>query len=196
MTLHSSKGLEYPTVFMVGMEEELFPSTYKIQDTSQGEDLLEEERRLCYVGMTRAMQELLLTSAKMRRIFGVTHVRKVSRFIEEIPDAHRELIDHAPAMSERRAWRHQKSEEGFGDFGDPFGGAFGETQYEAADVLNPLGISGSQLQIGARVRHPDFGVGVVTQREGSQSSLKVRVQFSRAGLKKFLVRFAPLELVT
>lgn len=202
MTLHSSKGLEFPVVYMVGMEEELFPSV-RVNDPEPIEEQVEEERRLCYVGMTRAEQSLNMTCAGVRRLWGRTQVRRSSRFLEEMPDGEVRVFDHRvnrlPAWEDDSdrvvgfASRKSKSSgksvqtkefDDFGDFGDEFGGAFGGDETEDG------------FRIGARVNHPVFGNGVVSKREGSGSGLKLSINFRvGAKTKKFLLKFAPLELI-
>ncbi len=176
MTLHMAKGLEFPTVFMVGMEEGIFPHAYALSDERE----LEEERRLCYVGMTRAKHRLYLTSARQRRLYGSQSFNLPSRFLDEIP---------AEVLEIRDRWASQ----GYGGLrieedalavcmGDPAGRPYdGDEAF--VDRLYP----------GARVRHPDFGIGVIRERTGSGDNLKVVVTFNEVGEKKLLVKYAQLE---
>ncbi|MBS1984263.1 MAG: UvrD-helicase domain-containing protein [Bdellovibrionales bacterium] len=180
MTIHSAKGLEFPIVYLVGLEEELFPSARSIQADADGMSV-EEERRLCYVGMTRARERLYMTWAKIRRVFGITHVRSASRFLKEIPEAEVRTEDHAPHAFARRANMFDNDfGDSFVDAGSSFGGAF---EQEEADGF----------EMGSKVSHPDFGEGKIVRREGRGEGLKVSVAFDRWGTKKFLVKFAPLE---
>lgn len=205
MTMHSSKGLEFPTVFIVGMEDGLFPSIRGDGWDLKPEDL-EEERRLCYVGMTRAETRLILTGAKIRRVFGQTQLRRRSRFIDEMPLEEmliREIDAPAPrgnfgqaswsSTSSRSSFRktHQDADfDGFSqDTGDDFGGAF-----ESSPLIGP-GESEDGFIKGAKVRHPQYGEGTIVSREGSGDRVKVAVSFSGKGLKKFILRFAPLEIL-
>jgi DNA helicase-2/ATP-dependent DNA helicase PcrA len=188
MTVHSAKGLEFPVVFLVGMEEELFPSK-KRDGSGEDVDSIEEERRLCYVGMTRARQHLYMTTAKMRRVFGVTHVRQPSRFIDEMPAEGVKHIDHAPRAVEGAALGFRRARGDFDDFGgsfgdssDSFGGAF------EAPATDSFGV-------GVKVKHPDYGEGAVVKREGWGESLKLSIRFNSVGVKKFLAKFAPLEVL-
>jgi len=163
MTAHSAKGLEFPVVFMVGMEEGIFPHAASSRD-QRG---VEEERRLCYVGMTRAMEELTLTCAAERHRFGSSSSSPPSRFLSEIPDS-------ALAESVRASFR-----------------ANPERDY-SYDQSAPE--DGSPIAIGLRVRHPVFGSGTVAGIVGSGPSQKIRIRFDRAGLKTVMLRYANLEL--
>lgn len=188
MTLHSAKGLEFPVVFVTGLEEELFPSARSV---SEGEDVaVEEERRLCYVGMTRAMERLTLTWAQMRRIFGTTHVRRPSRFLDEIPEEHHRIENHAP---ERPAMGSRRFSLGSDD---DYGFAEGRASSFDSDFNQDTSTPPDAFQMGVKVRHPDFGEGKVVRREGGGTEVKVSVSFERWGTKKFLVKYAPLERVT
>ncbi len=187
MTVHMSKGLEFPVVFVTGLEEELFPHVKPDVFGETDAEKLEEERRLCYVALTRAEQKLFLTSAKARRVFGVLQIRNPSRFIDELPQEEILIQDHhqrertSTFSFSQSAGRNQDADLGFGDSSpDPFGGAF-----EVSDSYN----------VGVRVSHPDFGMGTVINREGQNDGLKVTVKFNKVGNKKFVVRFAPLQVV-
>ena len=172
MTLHSAKGLEFETVLMVGLEEGLVPHSRSLENVRS----LEEERRLCYVGMTRAKQRLLLSSAKSRQVFGQRRVQQVSRFIEEIPKHGAELSGDQAAFTPRR--RFSRSTRGAGS-GPPRPGPA------------PAG-----LRAGVRVRHPLFGVGTVLRADGRGEALKVTVAFTGAGTKRLVARYAALELLS
>jgi len=176
MTLHMAKGLEFPTVFMVGMEEGIFPHAYAMADERE----LEEERRLCYVGMTRAKRRLYLTSARQRRLYGSQSFNLPSRFLDEIPSEVLEVRDR---------WGSHVLEA-------QHTGAEDLPVYERS-TMNPRSQEDEafidRLYPGARVRHPDFGVGVIRERSGSGDNLKVVVQFNGVGEKKLLVKYAQLE---
>lgn len=183
MTVHSAKGLEFNIVYLVGMEEELFPSARSIAEDGGEGASVEEERRLCYVGMTRARERLYMTSAKQRRVFGVTHIRRPSRFLDEIPETEMKLEDHAPHAMARRS---NMFDSEFGDAFAPSGGDdFGSAFEEESD----------DFKMGVQVKHPDYGIGKVVRREGRGESLKLSVSFDRWGTKKFILKFAPLEKV-
>ena len=166
MTLHSAKGLEFPVVFLCGLEEGLFPH----QRSSEDPDKLEEERRLCYVGMTRARQRLFLTHAESRRLHGQDYFPAPSRFLREIP---RERVEEVRARSgvSRPVFRRE------GGFDDGAGALPGG------------------LQLGQRVAHPKFGEGVVLNCEGSGSHARVQVNFRDAGAKWLVLQYANLEAV-
>jgi DNA helicase-2/ATP-dependent DNA helicase PcrA len=169
MTLHTSKGLEYPVVFMLGMEEGIFPHQRALEDV----DELEEERRLCYVGMTRARERLYLLRAQRRLRFGTVSERPPSRFLDEIPAALVRARGTAPQA--RR----------------PAAGPVIDYSYSQL----PEEHDGHGLAAGTRVRHPTFGIGVVRRSEGVGAGEKLSVQFARAGMKKLIRRFANLEVV-
>jgi DNA helicase-2/ATP-dependent DNA helicase PcrA len=181
MTLHAAKGLEFPVVFMTGMEEGIFP-----HGRAAGErDDVEEERRLCYVGMTRAMQKLYLTHARRRRIYGDYQYNPPSRFVAEIP-AHLLGQKTKPAMSKPAAHNLASVFEQF----EPIPLDEEEDFFEDVQVV-PEADEG--LRVGMRVRHVKFGVGVVRRLEGSGDQQKIVVQFPGVGLKKLLVKFAGLQ---
>jgi DNA helicase-2/ATP-dependent DNA helicase PcrA len=182
MTLHAAKGLEYPIVFMVGLEEDLFPHNR----SGDGPDELEEERRLCYVGMTRAMEKLYLTHARRRRIYGDYKFNPPSRFLQEIPV---ELLDQAAPAALHKPANHNLAslfDQAEPDFeeDDPF---FDD------DEVRVVPDAEEGLRIGLQVRHVKFGVGTVRRIEGSGDNQKVTIYFQRFGPKKLLVKFAGLE---
>ena len=175
MTLHMAKGLEFSTVFMVGMEEGIFPHAYAMADERE----LEEERRLCYVGMTRAKRRLYLTSARQRRLYGSKSFNLPSRFLEEIPPEVLEVRDGWASQGDD-GWLPGGGAAAFGR-GDPPGRPYSDETF--VDRLYP----------GARVRHHDFGTGVIRERSGSGDDLKIVVRFNGVGEKKLLVKYAQLE---
>jgi DNA helicase-2/ATP-dependent DNA helicase PcrA len=188
MTMHAAKGLEFPVVVIAGMEEGLFPHSRSAED----EDELEEERRLCYVGMTRAESRLILTGAARRRVFGEYQSTQPSRFLDEIPG---ELIERiAPAYSStyQSSFSHAHYEFRTNPYGRKGKGAkFREEgptySYEDEDQ------SVMALRPGLRVRHPQFGVGTVLSVEQHTDDLKITVRFNSVGQKKLLAKFAKLE---
>jgi DNA helicase-2/ATP-dependent DNA helicase PcrA len=187
MTMHAAKGLEFPLVVIAGLEEGLFPHSRSSED----EDELEEERRLCYVGMTRAQSQLVLTSAARRRVFGEYQSTEPSRFLDEIPA---ELIERiAPAYTPQHgAFSHSHY-----DFRtNPYGrrGRVGrvreaETAYSYENEDQSL----VTLKAGMRVRHAQFGVGTVAAVEEHNDDLKITVRFNTVGVKKLLAKYAKLE---
>ena len=182
MTLHAAKGLEFPIVFMAGMEEDIFPHSR----SGGGQEELEEERRLCYVGMTRAMQKLYLTNARRRRIYGAFKFNPPSRFLGEIPPS---LIGRETPDGLRKASSHNLAslfDQAEPDFAD-------EDPFFDDDEVRVVPDAEEGLRIGLQVRHIKFGVGTVRRIEGQGDNQKVTVYFHRFGPKKLLVRFAGLE---
>ncbi len=211
MTLHAAKGLEFPLVFMVGMEEKLFPHLRSLEDPDQ----MEEERRLCYVGMTRAMERLFLSNARRRRVFGQDQLNPPSRFIVDIPA---EFIDleEEPSVPSSGGWGGTSWNRSFGSgrsstvssplpdkaSSQPEAGGhnlesvvgYADDNGECREVeLVPDEPSG--VILGMKVRHAKFGIGVIRRIEGSGDDQKVIVWFNSVGPKKLLVRFAGLERV-
>ncbi len=188
MTMHSAKGLEFPVVFIAGLEEGLFPHSRSRDDEAE----LEEERRLCYVGMTRARTRLVLTSAARRRVFGDYQPTEPSRFLDEIPQ---ELIEQAPGSAmARQASLHQHYEFRTNPYGR--GGRTGSRaeaapapfRYEEEDQS-----SAPALRPGARVRHAQFGLGTVISVEHLDDDARLVVRFS-IGQKTLRAKFAKLEM--
>ena len=169
MTMHSAKGLEFPLVFMCGMEDGLFPHQRSIADSSG----LEEERRLCYVGITRAKQTLYITHAEQRRLHGVDNFSQPSRFIAEIPDDYVEEI--RPRVQVSRPLRASRTTRG-----------------KRASIT-----PGSELgiRLGQRVRHSKFGDGVILNCEGQGAHARVEVNFETAGTKWLVLSYANLDLM-
>ena len=189
MTLHSAKGLEFPVVFMVGMEDGMFPSYMSISSEDSAD--LEEERRLCYVGITRAKETLILTSARQRMVRGEIHYNRVSRFIEDIPKevlAENETANVQPKEKKERP--ETKAHAAYRQMRETFKTkAFAQPQVEAKKE------GGLSYNIGDRVRHIKFGVGSVTDiREGGRD-YEVTVNFDRVGVKKMFASFAKLTKV-
>ena len=197
MTLHSAKGLEYPVVFITGMEEGLFPHSR----SAAGPEDLDEERRLCYVGMTRAMSRLYLSHARRRRVYGTWQFNSPSRFLADIPPsllagAQKEFVDRAPKPQSPPS--HNLA--ALADLVAPK-----ETDLSAQTVeprsseqtrqSSPVAVARTDdggLRLGARVRHLKFGPGVVRRLEGSGDKRKVTVYFNSVGTKKLLLKFAGL----
>ena len=221
MTLHSAKGLEFPVVFLVGMEEGIFPGYKSIGEQKE----LEEERRLCYVGVTRAKENLFLTNSKQRTTFGSTAHNPPSRFLQEIP---KELLDGY----EDAVISISKKESIFGDSGYTWsygsknngniktykttepqyataasgvqktGGDTGFAFRTAENFLNnlnkkaqPQNIDFSAYQSGARVYHKKFGEGTINYVEPEGEDLKVDINFDKVGHKRLMAKFANLEIL-
>jgi ATP-dependent DNA helicase UvrD/PcrA len=162
LTLHAAKGLEFPVVFLTGMEEGLFPYSKALTDEHE----MEEERRLCYVGMTRAKENLHLTATQCRRIYGSTRWNSPSRFLEEIPA---ELVEFAG---------HKRVDQ---DYNNVYN-----------NNNNDASVS-SGFAVGSLVRHPQWGLGTVKKREGGGEDLRLTVSFASVGTKKLSVKYAMLE---
>jgi DNA helicase-2/ATP-dependent DNA helicase PcrA len=171
MTLHTSKGLEYPVVFIAGMEEGLFPHN-RAEDSSD----IEEERRLLYVGMTRARRSLYLTNTLSRELYGRRQESRPSRFLAEID---------APLI--RRAGPTPRIE--------PIRIPSSEPYVDYSESQLPEHDNGDEVPVGARVEHPTFGAGIVRRREGRGEGAKAWVHFDRAGTKLLMLKFAKLRLI-
>lgn len=166
MTLHSAKGLEFPLVFMTGMEEGLFPHKMSIEEPRG----LEEERRLCYVGMTRAKQKLYLTHAELRNMYGSDQYHRPSRFIAEIPN---ELITAVRPTAKVTSTYATNS------------------QYQRRQPTHA--IANTNLQVGQRVSHKKFGCGMIINYEGQGDSARIQVKFDQTGTKWLVASFANLQ---
>jgi DNA helicase-2/ATP-dependent DNA helicase PcrA len=188
MTLHSAKGLEFPVVILAGLEEGLFPHSRSSDD----EEELEEERRLCYVGMTRARSRLILTGAARRRIFGEYQSSEPSRFIDEVPS---ELVERnlpqfssSPYQGNFPHYEFRTNPYGRGRRGSRVREDEATYAYEDEDQS-----TGMALRPGMRVRHPQFGVGTVVSLEALSDDTKLVVRFVSVGVKTLRAKFARLE---
>ncbi len=202
MTLHLAKGLEFPIVFLVGMEEGLFPHSRSFDDPLQ----LEEERRLCYVGMTRAREELNICYAERRRLHGRESYNISSRFLDEIPpeciawqnDAR---LAHAssPGASRQSPVQPVVGRRSLVVSRANTSGAFADdrrlTTDDQYDQRPDDERSSDALRVGARVAHPMFGPGIIRKTEGSGEKTKVIIQFDRAGIKTLMVAYANLNVL-
>lgn len=190
MTLHSAKGLEFPNVYLAGMEDGLFPSYMTI--TADDPEEVEEERRLCYVGITRAEKELTLTCARRRMIRGETQYNKMSRFLKEIP---MELLSTGAVFTkdkeepEVKVSAYMQAKQAFK--AKPFGGSAPYSQAPARSFGKPSG-KGLDYGTGDRVRHIKFGEGTVTAIVEGGRDYEVTVAFDTAGTKKMFAAFAKL----
>jgi DNA helicase-2/ATP-dependent DNA helicase PcrA len=189
MTLHSAKGLEFPVVFIAGLEEGLFPHARSANDEAE----LEEERRLCYVGMTRARRRLVLTGAARRRVFGDYQAVKPSRFIEEVPASLVERTVQSETSPYQGSFAHYEFRTNPYGRGGRGRGAGRVREEEAAFNYEDEDQSGSALATGARVRHPKFGVGIVLSVEPLEDDVKLVVRFTTVGQKTLRARYARLE---
>lgn len=190
MTLHSAKGLEFPNVYLAGMEDGLFPSYMCIDNPED----LEEERRLCYVGITRAEQELVLSCARMRMVRGETHYNRVSRFVKEIPE---DLLEKEEKLFSVKEEKDSAVQTAFKQAKQAF------TQKPFTTYASPLMTGAKQFAvtkekgldytIGDRVRHIKFGVGTVKDIVEGGRDYEVTVEFDTAGVKKMFATFAKLK---
>ncbi|NCC43413.1 MAG: DNA helicase PcrA [Clostridia bacterium] len=185
MTLHSAKGLEFPNVYLAGMEDGIFPSYMTIVGDDPLE--LEEERRLCYVGITRAMKELTLTAAQQRMIRGETQYNKVSRFIREIP---RELVELGKEIRERKITKMPEATNTYAKMRQSYSAnAFKPKQFEVKKA------AGLDYRVGDSVRHMKFGTGIVQAIVDGGKDFEVTVDFEKSGVKKMFASFAKLKKV-
>jgi DNA helicase II / ATP-dependent DNA helicase PcrA len=175
MTLHSAKGLEFPVVFLVGMEEGIFPHNRSLVD----EEEMEEERRLAYVGITRAEEELYLTNAEMRTLYGRTNMNPPSRFIDEIPD---ELVEMIVEVDNKRI---------------SFGFEPSKKAYRQVVRPEPASEEGqTQWKVGDKAEHKKWGVGTVVSIKNENDSVELDIAFpSPIGIKRLLADFAPIKKV-
>ena len=215
MTLHSAKGLEFPNVYLAGLEDGLFPSYMSItSDNSQAE--IEEERRLAYVGITRAKKNLTITSARVRTVRGQTQYGKVSRFVREIPPellsgkiyepkTKEEPIEQSTFQKARKAFRTVPSYGGSGygkEVGEGYGSTFRSSKatkpvYTKVENQRDFGSAGGALsyQVGDRVRHIKFGDGEVMAIDSGGRDYEVTVDFDKVGTKKMFASFAKLKKI-
>lgn len=187
MTLHSSKGLEFPVVFLVGMEEGLFPHARTLMDETE----IEEERRLCYVGITRAKEKLFLSSTKMRTIYGNTVTYPPSRFLQEIParlvktikrQERFSALENFKQVSEKYSARPQKPAS-----------TFNPHSFMPQKPAAAAGGTGTRFNTGDRVSHSKWGEGMVVSVKGSPDGQEVKVAFAGAGVRSLLTKYAVLK---
>lgn len=214
MTLHSAKGLEFPNVYLAGMEDGLFPSYMSITSDHADQEI-EEERRLAYVGITRAMKNLTITSAKVRMVRGQTQYGKVSRFVKEIPPEllSGEIYEPKPREKTYEQSTFQKAKQAFrkvpdygstygSEVGEGYGSTFGKKReakpvYTKPENQRSFGtVMGSlPYEVGDRVRHIKFGEGEVTSIVSGGRDYEVTVDFDKFGTKKMFASFAKLKKV-
>lgn len=187
MTLHSSKGLEFPVVFLVGMEEGLFPHARTLMDETE----IEEERRLCYVGITRAKEKLFFSSTKMRTIYGNTVTYPPSRFLQEIParlvktikrQERFSALENFKQVSEKYSARPQKPAS-----------TFNPHSFMPQKPAAAAGGTGTRFNIGDRVSHSKWGEGMVVSVKDSPDGQEVKVAFAGAGVRSLLTKYAVLK---
>ena len=186
MTLHSAKGLEFPLVFIAGMEEGLFPHKMSMDDLAG----LEEERRLCYVGITRARQKLYLTHAESRRMHGEENLTRPSRFLKEIPE---ELVEEIRMKGEVRRNSYYAGNTYAGN-----SSYLGNTPLNHGSIGSSGGgdkVAGTDISLGQRVLHPKFGEGVVLNYEGNGPNARIQINFDSVGGKWLVMSYAKLEII-
>lgn len=210
MTMHSAKGLEFEVVFLVGMEEGLFPSKRSIEE----DDAVEEERRLCYVGITRAKKKLYITNTKKRTLYGTTTFSMPSRFIDELPS---EVLDEDAIenvkVSERKSKTFLDDEyssvdsmlsskssffsSGISNKKSKFGlsvDSFLKNINGVSNVVKPTNNS-KNYKVGMMVKHKKFGVGVIKNIEPEDDDFKLEIEFEKAGFKRLMANYTPLEIL-
>jgi len=205
MSLHSSKGLEFPVAFLVGMEDGLFPSVRPWEDEQEAE--LEEERRLCYVGMTRAREYLYLTHVVVRRLWGNVTYQEPARFFDEIPSDAVDFRDYSQGSGGGK-YRSSGSSWGGGSTGAAGNWGAGSSSARAFKTrkttddfsqINPFEDDSADdpgaPKVGRKIQHPDYGKGTILQLEGAGDSLRVTIEFGGRDRRKFLWRFVKDYLV-
>lgn len=185
MTLHTAKGLEFPVVFIAGMEEGIFPHSSSQED----EDELEEERRLCYVGITRAKQQLYITCARQRLMFGRTMFNEVSSFIEEIPE---ELIQDI-SIKTQSSYGRVYGYDNYSNFGHQRRGAAIPAANAASKPVN--NVPSGEIKAGVKIKHKVFGKGIVIAVKNSGDDKQITVHFDSTGLKNLLLSASPIEIL-
>lgn len=193
MTMHGAKGLEFPIVFVTGMEEGVFPHIRAIHSLEESE--MEEERRLCYVALTRAKEKVFLTRANERMLYGKSNYNRPSRFIGEIPPA---LVDDLQADGQTKSAsgnRRVNSGMSFQEFMGSQQNSGGGTQAAAATASPVAGSSAGDYLLGDTVRHRKWGDGVVVAVTGSGIDQEIKVAFPEQGIKDLIVQYAPIEKV-
>ena len=180
MTLHAAKGLEFPVVFMVGMEEGVFPHKRVLFSSDVSE--MEEERRLCYVGLTRAEKRLFLTAANRRQYWGKFETNKPSRFLLEIPE---DLIV--------RSGSQQKPQQKVRQEYTTTNNVFKPRIMKEKEVVHTA--DSATVMVGDKLQHAKFGAGVATAVSGSGDELQVTVAFPDVGVKKLLWKYAPMKKI-
>jgi DNA helicase-2/ATP-dependent DNA helicase PcrA len=195
MTLHSAKGLEFPVVFLIGMEEGIFPHSRSIADPEQ----MEEERRLCYVGITRAEEELYLTFAQMRNLYGSTMMNPISRFLKEIPENCAQLLQFQGV--DRQSLQTPRTSSGLAPQNSSKSGPVKTSSqratYPATNLpSNPPQTKEKNFAAGDKVQHTKWGVGTVIAVKGSGQDMQLQIAFpAPVGIKLLLAEFAPIKKI-
>jgi DNA helicase II / ATP-dependent DNA helicase PcrA len=184
MTLHTAKGLEFPVVFLTGLEDGVFPHARSLADSAE----LEEERRLAYVGVTRAQERLYVSRAAVRSSWGAPQHNPASRFLDELPDA---LLDWRRTDADRVSWAGASVSSRYADEGRP------RTTWTGAGTISTKAATRTvpRLVPGDRVVHDSFGMGTVVAVSGEGDKAQAHVDFGSSGVKRLLLRFAPVEKI-
>ena len=191
MTLHSAKGLEFPVVFLVGMEEGIFPHSRSLLESAE----LEEERRLCYVGITRAKQRLYVTHASQRVMYGNYTNSVPSRFLLEFPREVLTRIKEERATAERRTPVQPLASSAFKQMATPGGRATTAVSQGAQAKPKAPATAPDDIRVGCKVKHPKWGIGTVVTKEGTGEDAQVKVAFPGLGIKSLIMAYANLEKV-
>jgi DNA helicase II / ATP-dependent DNA helicase PcrA len=200
MTLHSAKGLEFPVVFMAGMENGIFPGKAALNDDRE----MQESRRLCYVGITRAKEKLYMTSAEIRRVFGRTEAHTPSDFLNEVPG---NLKEYVSGRSNSQRFGGAESTPASGNISNIFGSSgprpvgTGAQAYNLNSVVATSSqgtgkmLTSGEATLGRKIKHSKFGVGTIVSVSKDGSDVKLTIAFDTQGIKSFMMGMAPLELI-
>jgi DNA helicase II / ATP-dependent DNA helicase PcrA len=200
MTLHSAKGLEFPVVFMVGMENGIFPGKAALNDDRE----MQESRRLCYVGITRAKEKLYMTSAEIRRVFGRTEAHTPSDFLNEVPG---NLKEYVSGRSNSQRFGSAESTPASGNISNIFGSSGPRPVGAGAQAYNLNSVAAtssqgtgkmltsSEVTLGRKIKHSKFGVGTIVSVSKDGRDVKLTIAFDTQGIKSFMMGMAPLELI-
>jgi len=196
MTIHSAKGLEFPIVFMVGMENGIFPGNMSFEKESE----MEESRRLCYVGITRAKEILFMTSAEVRRVFGRTVAYGQSDFINEIKPEFKEYVGTEKAKSRDRAIQSNtyNNPHSLRNSITSKGTSSGTNNATDTNSMNEVAteyITNDEATLGRKVVHEKFGIGTIVSVQDSGNDKKLTVAFDKQGVKALLLSFAKLKMM-
>jgi DNA helicase-2/ATP-dependent DNA helicase PcrA len=210
MTLHSAKGLEFPVVFMVGMENGIFPGKAALNDDRE----MQESRRLCYVGITRAKEKLYMTSAEIRRVFGRTEAHTPSDFLNEVPGSLKEYVSGRGYAS--RFGGNSSGSMNIGSNSTTSTSSYNPHSVRNSEVrpmgagaqaynLNSVAATSSQgtgkmltsgeATLGRKIKHSKFGVGTIVSISKDGSDVKLSIAFDTQGIKSFMLGMAPLEVI-
>ncbi|WP_147803148.1 DNA helicase PcrA [Alkalicoccus halolimnae] len=186
MTLHSAKGLEFPIVFLIGLEEGVFPHSRSLMEEAE----MEEERRLAYVGITRAEQQLFISRAKMRTLYGRTNMNPPSRFLHELPQ---ELVDHSEKEKVTPPWMKKSSSAGQSGSGNTARPAPERKRRPSQPQKTTTAGASFDWSVGDRASHKKWGTGTVVSLKGSGENVELDIAFPEIGVKRLFAKFAPIK---